>query len=67
MGEVAEMMLDGTLCQQCGVFIDDAAEGTTWNPGVPRSCRHCRRGERRPKPKGHRCRKAKRSQKRLEF
>ena len=30
MGEIAEMMLDGTLCEECGVYI--AGEGY----GVPR-------------------------------
>ena len=35
MGEVAEMMLDGTLCQECGGVID----GTT--PGYPRTCEDC--------------------------
>ena len=32
MGEVAEMMLDGTLCQFCGVYLDGGADG------YPRSC-----------------------------
>ena len=33
MGEMAEMMLDGTLCEACGSFIDmDGAEG------FPRYC-----------------------------
>ena len=36
MGEIAEMMLDGTLCEECGVYI--AGEGY----GVPRRCRDCR-------------------------
>ena len=40
MGEVAEMMLDGTLCQGCGVLIDDDI------PGYPRSCRDCAKEER---------------------
>ena len=35
MGEIADMMLDGTLCQQCGGVID----GTT--PGYPRTCEDC--------------------------
>jgi len=33
MGEIAEMMLDGTLCAGCGVYIDDE-EGD----GIPRYC-----------------------------
>ena len=26
MGEIAEMMLDGTLCECCGAYIDDGEE-----------------------------------------
>ena len=36
MGEIAEMMLDGTLCEECGVYMP--GEGY----GVPRRCRDCR-------------------------
>lgn len=39
MGEVAEMMLDGTLCEECGGYIGDAV-------GYPRSCHGCRPVER---------------------
>lgn len=35
MGEIADMMLDGMLCQECGVFIDDDQSG------YPRSCKSC--------------------------
>jgi hypothetical protein len=35
MGEVAEMMIDGTLCEQCGEFLDGES------PGYPRSCTGC--------------------------
>jgi Zn finger protein HypA/HybF involved in hydrogenase expression len=35
MGEVAEMMLDGTLCEGCGVYMDDEAGG------YPRKCSDC--------------------------
>lgn len=31
-GEIAEMMLDGTLCEGCGGFLDGAGEG------FPRYC-----------------------------
>ncbi len=34
MGEVVEMMLDGTLCGGCGVFLDSAC-------GYPRICEDC--------------------------
>lgn len=39
MGEIAEMMLDGTLCQVCGSIID----GDT--PGYPRYCEDCAKDE----------------------
>jgi len=38
VGEVAEMMLDGTLCQCCGVYIGDQSTG-----GFPEYCRSCAR------------------------
>ncbi len=34
MGEIAEMMLDGTLCQVCGVFLGEDC-------GFPVTCRDC--------------------------
>lgn len=37
MGEIADMMLDGTLCERCGVYIDDEDE----SPGFPRLCDAC--------------------------
>lgn len=36
MGEVADMMLDGTLCQVCGEFLNDDP------PGYPCTCYGCR-------------------------
>lgn len=39
MGEIAEMMLDGTLCQVCGSIID----GDT--SGYPRYCEDCAKDE----------------------
>lgn len=35
MGEIAEMMLDGTLCELCGAYLD------TEGDGVPRKCNQC--------------------------
>ena len=35
MGELADMHLDGTLCEQCGEFLDGEA------PGYPRLCKDC--------------------------
>lgn len=37
MGEIAEMMLDGTLCEGCGCDLPGEA------PGHPRYCHDCRR------------------------
>lgn len=35
MGEIADMMLDGTLCEGCGVYIGDG-------DGFPVRCPDCR-------------------------
>lgn len=43
MGEIAEMMLDGTLCQCCGSFIDGDS------PGFPRLCNDCKPKKRKKK------------------
>ncbi len=36
MGEIAEMILEGDLCEICGVYLDD--EG---GDGFPRRCEGC--------------------------
>ena len=36
MGDIADMMLDGTLCEGCGVYVDDETTG------YPRRCAACR-------------------------
>ncbi|MBO0479615.1 hypothetical protein JZO72_08225 [Vagococcus fluvialis] len=45
MGEIADMMLEGILCQQCGTLIEDLiVEGSNTlkeAPGYPRSCSDC--------------------------
>lgn len=41
MGEIAEMMVNGLLCQSCGVLMDDHEE-----PGYPRSCAACQHEDR---------------------
>lgn len=46
MGEVADMMLDGTLCVSCGVYIEQGEA-----QGFPRKCKHCQEDDR---PKGKR-------------
>lgn len=37
MGEIAEGMLDGTFCQQCGEVMNEGG-----GPGYPQTCRGCR-------------------------
>ncbi len=39
MGDIADMMLDGTMCQMCGEFIGDPV-------GYPITCAGCRDDER---------------------
>ncbi len=36
MGDIADMMLDGTLCEGCGVYLPGESNG------VPRRCRSCK-------------------------
>lgn len=38
MGDVADMMLDGTLCCCCGVYVGEAV-------GYPVKCEDCEREE----------------------
>lgn len=35
MGEISEMMLDGTLCEECGVYIGEGL-------GFPELCEDCK-------------------------
>lgn len=35
MGEIAEAMINGELCQECGAWIDGSYEG------IPRFCKSC--------------------------
>ena len=37
MGEIADMMLDGTICQGCGEWLCDGEDG----PGYPGFCAGC--------------------------
>jgi hypothetical protein len=45
MGEIAEMVLEGVLCEQCGCLIDGLESG------YPRKCEDC---EAESKPKKRR-------------
>lgn len=37
MGEYADMIIDGEVCQECGTYIGEAA-------GYPRTCKSCKPG-----------------------
>lgn len=39
MGDVADMMLDGTLCEGCGVYLGEAVD-------YPRRCKQCQKDQR---------------------
>ncbi|WP_034172764.1 hypothetical protein [Listeria monocytogenes] len=49
MGEIVDMMLDGTLCDFCGCLMDDLiVEGSKElkePPGYPRTCEDCKEYE----------------------
>jgi hypothetical protein len=47
MGEIAEMILDGTMCQVCGVWMNDGEDG----PGHPQTCEGCAEPPARPNKK----------------
>lgn len=46
MGDIAEMILDGTLCEQCGCVVGDVPEAV----GHPRKCKDCQ-PKKKAKPK----------------
>lgn len=48
MGEVAEMMLDGTLCQCCGIYLDDDETDEEPGNGYPITCKSCKQLEETP-------------------
>ena len=41
MGEIADMMLDGTMCEGCGEWLNDGEDGQGW-PGLCESCQRIR-------------------------
>lgn len=55
MGDIAEMIVDGDLCQECGVFIEDEP-----SPGHPRSCADCERDAQRADARKRRPRRGRR-------
>jgi hypothetical protein len=40
-GEVAALIIEGSLCAQCHVYLDDKEEGYAGPLGYPRFCRRC--------------------------
>ncbi|MGM0341627.1 hypothetical protein [Enterococcus sp. AZ007] len=46
MGETAEMILEGTLCEACGSVVEDIVLGEK-APGYPRTCDDCLNEERK--------------------
>lgn len=52
MGEIAEMMLDGTMCQSCGEWLNGGADGDGF-PGFCASCQPIAK----PKPLKVKCSK----------
>ena len=51
MGEAADEMLAGLLCQRCGAYIPGKA------PGHPRSCDNCKKEDKPAAPKKRKRRK----------
>lgn len=43
MGEIAEAMINGLFCEQCGSYIDGN------EPGYPRKCSDCKPKRKKPK------------------
>ena len=42
MGEMADDIIDGTVCQECGMFFRDVFAGEYMDaPGYPRTCNEC--------------------------
>ena len=44
MSETTEMILDGTMCQVCGAWMEDVCDGFV-APGYPRTCEDCKEGD----------------------
>lgn len=40
MGEHADDIIEGTVCEECGTFFDDGD-----SPGFPRTCNECQEEE----------------------
>lgn len=53
MGDIADMMLDGTLCERCGSVMEDlivpGQKQLKKPPGHPRLCDDCKEDD-KPRP-----------------
>ena len=49
MGEIADAMLSGELCEACGMYIDQDDHGPP--QGVPRLCKWCAKALKKPAAK----------------
>ena len=43
MGEITEMILEGILCQICGVFMGEDEDEPFEAPGYPVTCKECKK------------------------
>jgi hypothetical protein len=55
MGEIAEMMMDGTVCQECGEYLDPD-DGYDPPGDFPRFCRSCAKRNQKAKVAQHEAR-----------
>lgn len=42
MGDISEMMMEGLLCQSCGVYMGDEDDDDYEAPGYPVTCEDCK-------------------------
>lgn len=49
MGDISELMIEGFLCQGCGIVIDETS------PGHPRKCMDCKVDRLRSTPRNASC------------
>lgn len=47
MGDIAEMMLDGTLCSSCGEYLEEGENIDQVISGIPNDCYGCKDGDER--------------------
>jgi hypothetical protein len=48
MGDIADDMIDGVICQQCGMYLEEFLDGTEPDGfGYPVTCSDCRADSRK--------------------